>query len=206
MQCSSEKMEKIKYRICLGMLGFCLLNPAITQAKDGDKEKPADPIRRERSMRSTITAKVTAVNSEKREITLKGAEGREETLIVDKKVKRFDEIKVGDSVTAEYYASVAGEVREPTPEEKAAPISETLVSGKESAPNAPGAGGMRVIKVVTKVEDLEPATKTIAIKGPLGRTFHVAIKDSATFEKLKRGDSIVITFTEAAAISLVKQP
>ena len=203
MQRTCESMKKIQYQLCLGMLGLCLVGPALAQEK---KDTAGAPIRRERSMRTSITAKVTAINAENREITLKGPEGGEETIMVDKAVRRFDEIKVGDNVKADYYISLAGEVREPTAEEKETPLSEVVVEGKAPAGTDPAAAGMRVIKAVTKVDHLDPATKMIAVKGPRGRTFHIAIKDPATFEKLKEGDSIVITFTEALAISLEKQP
>jgi Cu/Ag efflux protein CusF len=113
---------------------------------------------------------------------------------------------VGDDVKADYYVSLAAEVREPTPAEKEAPLSEVTVAGKAPAGTDPAAGGVRMIKAVTKVEALDPATKTVTIKGPRGRTADIAVKDPATFQKLKEGDSIVITFTEALAVSLEKQP
>jgi Cu/Ag efflux protein CusF len=124
---------------------------------------------------------------------------------VDKSVQRFDEIKVGDDVKVDYYVSLAGEVREATADEKENPLSEVTVAGKAPASADPAAGGMRMIKAVTKVENLDPASKTVTIKGPRGRTFDVCVKDPATFQKLKEGDTIVITFTEALAVSLDKQ-
>src|SRR5688572_21072587 len=114
-----EVMKKFQYQLCLAVLGLCLSSPSFAQddkAKSDEKQKDkaaaGAPVRREESMRVSITARVTAINPEKREITLKGPEGKETTLTVDKAVRRFDEIKVGDNVTADYYASLAGEVRE----------------------------------------------------------------------------------------------
>ena len=62
-----------------------------------------------------------------------------------------------------------------------------------------------MVKAVTKVQSIDQAKKTVTIKGPRGNTHEIAVKDPATFQKLKEGDTIVITFTEAVAISLEKK-
>jgi hypothetical protein len=205
--------KKIPCRLCLATLTLCLACSAFARDdkdndndKDKDKDKAAGaPARREQSMRASVTAKVIAINPEKREITLRGSEGKEKTITVDKAVQRFNEIKVGDEVKADYYVSLAGEVREATDEEKEHPLTDVTIAGKSPAGEDPAAGGARMVKAVTKVESLDPDAKTITIKGPRGRTADVAIKDPATFEKLKKGDTIVITYTEALAVSLEKQ-
>src|SRR6187401_2411136 len=70
----------------------------------------------------SVPARVQALDVEKRELTLKGPLGNEVTLTVDKEVKRLGEVKVGDEVTAKYYVSIAGELREPTAAEKENPL------------------------------------------------------------------------------------
>jgi hypothetical protein len=138
-------------------------------------------------------------------VTLKGSEGKERTLKVDKSVERFDEIQVGDQVKAEYYASLAAEVREATPEEKSAPLTDITLQSKGDRDAAPAAGAIQMTRAVATIEKLDPAKKEMTIKGPRGRSVDVAVKNPATFEKVKVGDTIVITFTEALAISLEKQ-
>lgn len=207
MKPNCEAIRKLRYQLCLAALGLCLASPALAQEdKDKEKDKAAGaPARREESVRASVTAKVTAIDPAKRQITLKGPEGRETTLTVEKAVRRFDEIKVGDEVTADYYASLAAEVREPTADEKDSPLTEVEVGERAGQSSDPAAAGVRMVKAVTRVESLDPAKKTITIKGPRGRTREIAVKDPATFQKLKEGDSIVITFTEALAISLEKK-
>ncbi|HEV8542660.1 MAG TPA: hypothetical protein VGR78_09735, partial [Verrucomicrobiae bacterium] len=80
----------------------------------------------------TATATVQDLDLEKRELTLKGPLGDVSTITVDKSVKRLDEIKPGDQVTAKYYLSIAAELREPTDEEKEHPIM--IVEGTAKAP------------------------------------------------------------------------
>lgn len=158
----------------------------------------------EDSVLVSITAKVQAIDLKKREVTLKGALGNTVTFTVDKAVTRLDEVKVGDEVTAAYYVSIAGELRAPTEEEKKNPI--TLVEGVARAPKGtdPGAGGVRVVKVVATVEGLDLPTQTVTLAGPLGNSVTVRARKLENLKKLRLGDTIVVTYTEAVAIALEK--
>jgi hypothetical protein len=164
------------------------------------------PLKRERSTITSMTAKVEAVDKDKREITLKGSSGNTITLGVDKSVKRFDEIKVGDSVTADYYVSIAAEVREPTAEEKKTPYQELTSTGRTPEGTDPAAGSFRIIKAVTTVEGLDRPTKSITVKGPKGNYVQVELKDPSILEKLHLGDTIMVTYSEGLVISLDKAP
>ncbi len=152
----------------------------------------------------TLTAKVESMDLEKRELTLKGPLGDVVTVTVEKAVKRLDEVKPGDEVTAKYYVSVAAELREPTAAEKQSPIM--IVAGEARAPKSasPGAGSLRVIKVVATVEGLQRPTRLVTLKGPRGKYLTVRAKDVSRLEKLHLGDTIVVTFTEALAVALEK--
>jgi hypothetical protein len=155
---------------------------------------------------TSVTAKVQAIDLDKREVTLKGPEGKVVTLTVDKSVKRLDEVKVGDDVQADYYIALAAEVREPTAEEKATPL--TVLGAKAKAPPGtdPAAGGLRIIKAVTTVEGLDRPTQSLTVKGPRGNYATVRVKDPSKLEKLRLGDTIIVTYAEALAVSLEKRP
>jgi hypothetical protein len=152
----------------------------------------------------TVSAKVEAIDLTNREITLKGPAGNIVTFTVDKRVKRLNEVKVGDYITADYYLSFAADLREPTAEEEQHPI--TMLEGAAKAPpgTAPAAGGLRRFKVVTTVEGLDRPTQTITVKGPRGNYVTARVADPANLTKMKIGDHIVVTYTEALAISLEK--
>ena len=94
----------------LAALGLTL---ALTAPAQETKPSAAKPLSAERTILVTVTAKVEAIDQKKREVTLKGPLGNVVTFVVDERVKRLDEIKVGDEVTADYYVSLAGELREP---------------------------------------------------------------------------------------------
>lgn len=162
------------------------------------------PLTAEDSVLVSVTAKVQAIDLKKREVTLKGPLGNTVTFTVDKAVTRLDEVKVGDEVTAAYYISIAGELRPPTEDEKKNPI--TVVEGVARAPKGtdPGAGGVRVVKIVATVDGLDLSSQTVTLKGPMGNTATVRAKDINKMKQLRLGDTIVVTYTEAVAVALEK--
>ena len=170
------------------------------------ESKPADarPLSAERTLLATVTAKVQAIDLEKREVTLKGPLGNVVKFTVDQRVKRLKEVKVGDEVTADYYVSLAGELRAPTEEEKTTPL--TVVTGTARAPKgtSPAGGGLRAFKVVATVVGLDLPTQTVTLQGPLGNQGVIRAEDVEKLKKLRLGDTIVVTYTEALAVSLQK--
>jgi uncharacterized lipoprotein YajG len=162
------------------------------------------PITRHEAELTTITATVESVDLEKREVTLKGPRGNQVTLEADKSVKRLDEIKPGDLVRASYYQSIAAELREPTAEEKANPllVKEGVAKGAET--EAPAAGVARRVKAVATIESIDRSAQTITVKGPRGNTVTAKVEKPENLEKMQVGQNIVITYTEALALSLEK--
>src|SRR5512139_2957102 len=60
-----------------------------------------------------LTTKIEAIDHAKRLVTLKDTDGAMETIYCGPEVKRFDELKVGDTVTFRYQESVAYSIRKP---------------------------------------------------------------------------------------------
>jgi hypothetical protein len=162
------------------------------------------PNARENAVLITVDAKVQSIDYDTREVTLKGPLGNEVSFTVDKKVKRLNEFKVGDIVEAEYFVSIAAELRAPTEEEKKEPISVGGAVGKAPSDSAPGAGAVRQFKVVTTVEGLDAPTQTVTVKGPRGRYLTARLNDSDSLRRMRIGDTVVLTYTEALAVSLKK--
>jgi hypothetical protein len=173
------------------------INAAESDAKSG-------VLGRKDSMLVSITAKVEDIDLAKREITLKGPLGNSETYVVDKAIKRFDEIKVGDLVQTDYYISVAAELRKPTSEEATTPLVVVEAVGKGPAHETPAGLGVRTFKVVTTIEGLDRPTQTVTVKGPRGRYLTARVADPSRLTKARIGDNVVIVYTEALAVSLQK--
>jgi hypothetical protein len=159
---------------------------------------------REDKLLVTVTASVEAIDPASREVTLKGPLGNTVTFTVDQRVKRLNEVKVGDLVRADYYVSFAAELRKPTAEEQKTPLVLMDAAAKAPPGASPAAGGVRRFKVVTTIEGLDRPTQTITVKGPRGNFLTARVADPSNLTKMRIGENIVVTYTEALAISLEK--
>src|SRR5262245_58606146 len=61
----------------------------------------------------TVTAKIEAIEQSTRTLTLKGSDGISETMQVPPEITRFNELKVGDTITARYYQNVVIRMKKP---------------------------------------------------------------------------------------------
>jgi Cu/Ag efflux protein CusF len=147
---------------------------------------------------------VQKVDLEKREVTVKEPQGNVMTLRVDKRVKRLNEVKPGDKVEVDYYVSLASEIREPTAAEKESPITVLEAAGKAPPETAPAGVGLIQIKAVVTIVAINRAAEMVTLKGPLGNYLAVRVVDPSRLEKVDLGDTVVVTYTEALAISVEK--
>jgi hypothetical protein len=175
---------------------------------EGETKQPVTPapkpevLRRHEYVLLNYTGTITDIDYPNREMTLKSPEGRFETFYVDKDVRRFNEAKVGDKVSMDYYLGVNAEVRKPTPEEEQNPLVVLETAGRAGPDAPPEARGMRQIRAVVTIESLNRTAQTLTVKGPRGKYFTARVVDPSRFEKVRIGDTILMTFTESTAISL----
>jgi hypothetical protein len=162
----------------------------------------SEAITRTNSVRLTVTGTIADIDYSTRELTLKDSQGDIETFVVGNEVQRFNEAKVGDKVSLDYFLGSSAEVRKPTAEEAQNPllVEETFNRAGPDA-NPAGTVGRRIRALVT-IESLDRAAQTVTVKGPRGKSFLARVEDPSNFDKVNVGDTIVLTFTEAAVISL----
>jgi Cu/Ag efflux protein CusF len=174
--------------------------PALAQQQEeGQRQTPGGV---EKWQKASFNATVEEVNQDEREVTLQGPEGNTRTFQVDERVERFDEIQPGDQVNVAFYRSLATELREPTEQEQQNPL-QVIGEATQTPPDAqPGAAGLMQIRAVGTIDDVDMANQTLTITGPEGNTHEVRLEDPTKLEGLQAGDTIVVTFTEALAISL----
>jgi hypothetical protein len=161
------------------------------------------PLRYEDSASVAVTADVEAIDYNKRLVTLRYPSGRVTTFTAGPQIQRLNEVKVGDQVTADYAVSLLAELRPPTAEEAANPISVVEVAGRSPQGTEPAAGMGRSIKVVTTVQAIDIDRMLVTLKGPMGDTTTVRARKQENIRKLHVGDTVVITYTEAAVVSAV---
>ena len=153
---------------------------------------------------ASVSATVEAIDHQSRKIALRGPSGDRMAFTVGEQVKRLNEIDVGDEIVVDYYVSLATELREPTPEEQASPLTVVAGAAKMPAELPPGVAGVSQIKAVATVVGIDRPAKTVMLKGPRGNYAAVRVLFPERLEGLKLGDTVVATYTEALAVSLEK--
>jgi Cu/Ag efflux protein CusF len=143
----------------------------------------------------SVTAKATveAIDKTNRIVTLKGPEGNLVMVKADPSVKRFDELKVGDVVTATYTESIAVKVRkpgEPDPDKN----TETVTPRPGTKP---GATVTREQTITVTVEDIDRTAPSVTVKGPEGKVMSFRVRDPQRLEGVKVGDKVDITYTQS---------
>jgi Cu/Ag efflux protein CusF len=151
---------------------------------------------------TTMAATVVAVDQANRTVTLRGPEGNEQTMKVGDDVKNFAQIRKGDQVSAAYYESLAVSVKKPgeaTPGIVASDDIQTAPAGQK-----PGGAGASTLTIVAKVKNVDPARQTLTLQGGDGSQTTVRVEDPANLAKVKAGDLLEITYTEAVAVAVDK--
>lgn len=145
-----------------------------------------------------VSAKVTAINKATRTVTLKGPKQTFDVVAGDE-VKNFDQIKVGDVVTAKYVEALTLELKKTTvkPDVKADAAAVRAAPGAKPA----GAVGTQVTAIATVV-GIDQANSTISLKGPKGKVVALKVKNQDHFKVVKMGDQVEVQYTEALAIAV----
>jgi hypothetical protein len=189
-------MESMKHIIaCCAVLIFI----TSTFAQESTLDKP--PVK-EKWFHVNIQASVEKIDVENRKLLLKGPKGNLVTLTATDKVKRFDEIKVGDSIQAKYWTFLRAEFRAPTPEEKEKPLVIVAQAGRTPKDVDPAGIVGAIVKAVVKVVSISTELKRVAIQGPRGNYMILPVMDDAVLMNLKMGEVLIMTYAEAMALSL----
>lgn len=148
--------------------------------------------------------KVTEINKETRDITLMGSQGELVTITASDAVERFDEISVGDVVTFDYYTYMKAEFRQPTEEEVNEPLVVLVEGGKAPEGMDPAAVVGAQVKAVVTIEILNRPSMLATVKGPRGNYTSIPMEDENLMSQLHIGQVVILTYTEAMAVSLEK--
>jgi hypothetical protein len=150
---------------------------------------------------ATVTATVQAIDLANRIVTLKGPKGKVVDLKVGEQVKNLPQVKVGDLVVAKYYESIAVQVLKPG-ETGGAGAAGVVAAAKPG--ERPAGLVANQVTVTATIEDISPKKTYMTLKGPDGKSVDVKVRDPKNLEKVKVGDQVMITYTEALAISVEK--
>jgi hypothetical protein len=152
---------------------------------------------------TSIEARLDAVDVKKRLVTVTGPRGKTLTLKVGPDVKDLDQVKPGDQLVVRYFESLVLFVRKggepPVANERTAV---QVVPDKRKKP-----AGVAVDTVEFKgtVEAIDYAKRRVTLKGPEGKTRTIKVDPGVQhLNDVKKGDQIVVRYTEAIVFSLRK--
>jgi Cu/Ag efflux protein CusF len=187
-------------RLIITTMGICALLTGVTPgvAQEQKDKEQSSGLKSEETQ--TIKATVQKVDSEKREVTLKGESGKTVTIKVPETARNFDQIKTGDIVTAKYTQSVALSVRK-SDEPPSATGRESITRAPQG--QRPAAQRTSTMQINATIEKIDRDKRELTLMGPEGNTRTVKVPtDIKKFDELKEGDQVVINATESFAIEV----
>ena len=152
-----------------------------------------------REREAVMTATVVAVDLQNRYVTLKGPDGELRDIKVGEEAVNLPQVRVGDLVTVKFYESIAVEVIKPGTVMGAGEKT-AIVRAKPG--EMPGGMAARQVSVTAIIMAIDKQKSAMTLKGPEGKLVNVKVQDPANLEKVKVGDELMITYTEALAISV----
>jgi hypothetical protein len=146
----------------------------------------------------TVTATVEAIEKSTREVTVKKPDGTYDIFVAPEGMRRFDTLKIGDKITAKYYENIV--LRMKAAGEKPVNSAEAAVV---RAGDGKAAGTTSVQRTITAtIAAIDPKIPSISFTGPNGWKYTSRVEDKKALEKVKVGDKLDITWTEAMILSL----
>jgi hypothetical protein len=143
------------------------------------------------------TATVEAIDHNTREVTIKEPDGTYTTITVPKTVTRFDELKVGDTITARYYENVVLRVK--LPGEKDVDSTAGAETRTAARPGGTVAEQRTITATITQIDRQVPS---ITFSGPNNWKYSSRVEDRKALDTVKVGDKVDITWTQAVLIDV----
>jgi len=151
-----------------------------------------------------LTTVIDAIDRDARTITLKGPEGNIRTIQAMEDSNNIDKIEVGDIVNVEYVQHMSIEVMANDGME---PGSGTMAAVARNEEGETPAGMVMETTVTTAtVKEINIEANTFKLKWPGGEIKEYEAQDPENLKKSEVGDLVVVTYTEAIALSLVEVP
>ncbi|KXU86882.1 hypothetical protein CR51_37110 [Caballeronia megalochromosomata] len=146
-----------------------------------------------------VTATIVGIDPATRTVTLKTASGKVIELEVTNEARNFDQLALGDVVTAQYRQSLTLSLLD-----KKTQAQRSEQDTSERAPRGAKPGGElgREVTIIADVTAVDRHAKTVTLRGPRGEMVDLHVEDPERLKRVKKGDQVKAVFTEALAISV----
>ena len=149
----------------------------------------------------TVTANITAIDKDKRLLTLALPEGQKQTVQCGREIVNFDQLRVGDQIKAVVTEEVVVAMADPN--------TAPQVGGSTAvalAPQGGDPGGMlsETRLVTATVSAIDEKTRHATLTFPDGTTHVAKVRDDVDLSKRKVGEKVTIRTTQTLALSVEK--
>ena len=186
----------------LAVIAVCVAGSlTLASLATAETAKPAAPVSGVVAAQTVkLTATVVEIDHKTRAITLKAADGRTESFVVDEAAKNLDQVKKGDVVVVNYAEALAYEVKQ------GGATGSTAVAATAQPGEKPAGVVARETTVTVTITAIDEKAPTVTFKGPQGNTRTIKVKDPAKLKGVNVGDQVEITYTQAVALTVEKAP
>ena len=150
----------------------------------------------------TSTALITAIDKNTRQVTLKGPDNDTYSFTASPEIRNFDQMKVGDHVTAKFDRYVTVKVESGPTTMRA---SYGVTEGRTFPGDKPGALAAETIDVTAKVIAIDEIRHSATLQSITGDTVVVPVRSDVDLSKYKVGDTVVARVTTTLMV-LVATP
>jgi hypothetical protein len=147
------------------------------------------------------TATVSAVDKEKRKVTLATADGEKTTLTAGPDMVNFDQLQVGDQVKATVTQQLAVFVRK-TEESVGVGGATTVALAAQGA--KPGVMVADAVEVNAKVTAIDLKTRKATLQFPDGKSKTFKVRPDVDLTQASVGQTVLIRATQGVAITVEK--
>jgi Cu/Ag efflux protein CusF len=152
----------------------------------------------------SATATVEKIDQATRRVTLRRADGTSTTLKVGPEARNLAQVKAGDQVVVTYHESLAYEVKRAG---EGAPGGSLGDASARTAPGEkPGALEAQQITLTSTIEAIDMEAGTVTLKAAEGETLTTKVRDPENLKRVRVGDLVEFTYTEAIAVSVEPAP
>lgn len=149
-----------------------------------------------------IQAKVVVLDAVRRTVSLQGPKGRVVTVNVPADVRNFDQVQVGDMLSARYTAAVATRL-ERVAKSGIRERVETVVAVRTQQGDKPGVELGRSVEILAEIQRIDRKHNEVVLRGA-ERTVTLVVSPSVDLKTFKVGDEVRALFIEAALITVDK--
>jgi hypothetical protein len=184
------KLQLLALAASLALLAGCATGEKQADEKPGGREQTLVEMR----------AVVIGVDQKHRLLALEGDDGGRMVLPVAEEFRDFERARVGDQVVVSYTEAIAWQVK---PSDKGAPgVSTRETLSNPRAGEAPGGAIERAITITATITAFDVARGTVTLTGPQGRSNTLKAYRPADLGKIRVGDLVDITYSEALAVGM----